>query len=135
MKVVLMYASAPRQVREMVVEVPHACSVRQAVRAAGWWDAYPELASDNIAWGIWGRKVDLDVDLREGDRVEAYRALRSNLKFIIGGADKKKRKKTMYRQQPARVWKHYVYKFQITFNPVRNFKYMSEDVSFVFVVH
>lgn len=76
MKVVLMYASAPRQVRELEVEVPHACSVGQAVRAAGWWDAYPELASDNIAWGIWGRKVDLDVDLREGDRVEAYRALR-----------------------------------------------------------
>jgi putative ubiquitin-RnfH superfamily antitoxin RatB of RatAB toxin-antitoxin module len=74
MKVTLLYATAPRTVHESCVElVPHA-TVQQALQAAGWLQPFPELPQ--TACGVWGRKASLDTVLREGDRVEFYRALR-----------------------------------------------------------
>lgn len=76
MKVTLVYASGPRMVHEHAVELNGGCSVEQAVDAAGWWCTFPELADADVCWGIWGRTVELAADLRDGDRVEAYRPLR-----------------------------------------------------------
>jgi putative ubiquitin-RnfH superfamily antitoxin RatB of RatAB toxin-antitoxin module len=74
MKISLLYASAPRQVNESCVDLaPHA-TVQQALQAAGWMLQFPELTQ--TACGVWGRKASLDTVLREGDRVEFYRALR-----------------------------------------------------------
>ncbi len=76
MKITLMYASGPREVHEQAVELAAGSSVEQAVAVAGWWHAFPELADSGISWGIWGRSVERDAVLRDGDRVEAYRPLR-----------------------------------------------------------
>ena len=76
MKVILVYASAPREVHEQVVELAVGSSVKHAVDAAGWWHLFAELSTADVCWGIWGRSVELATVVREGDRVEAYRSLR-----------------------------------------------------------
>ncbi len=76
MKITMMYASGPREVHEQVVELAGGSSVEQAVDAAGWWQAFPELVTSDVSWGIWGRTVALDAGLRDGDRVEVCRPLR-----------------------------------------------------------
>ncbi|QCB45515.1 RnfH family protein [Hydrogenophaga sp. PAMC20947] len=76
MKVILMYAIAPRLVHEQSIEVAEGSTVQQAVDAGGWWRRFPALAESDVRWGIWSRLVELDAALREGDRVEAYRPLR-----------------------------------------------------------
>jgi uncharacterized protein len=70
----LVYASAPRTVHEASLELPAGATVQQALAQAGWFDRFPELQTSAV--GIWGRKACLTSLLREGDRVEAYRALR-----------------------------------------------------------
>ena len=76
MKVILVYASAPRQVHELAIEVPEDCTVKQAIDASGWWTRFPDLAVSSVRWGIWGRAVELSTGLRNGDRIEACRPLR-----------------------------------------------------------
>lgn len=76
MKVIVMYASGPRQVHEQVIEVAEGSTVKQAIDASGWLTRFPELAASGVRWGIWGRSVELDTGLRNGDRMEAYRPLR-----------------------------------------------------------
>lgn len=76
MKVILVYASAPRQVHEQVVEVAEGSTVEQAIDAGGWWGKFPGLAASDVRWGIWGRLAELDAGVRDGDRIEAYRPLR-----------------------------------------------------------
>jgi putative ubiquitin-RnfH superfamily antitoxin RatB of RatAB toxin-antitoxin module len=76
MKVILVYASAPRQVHEQSVELAEGGTVKQSIDAGGWWQKFPDLSGQDVRWGIWGRCVELDATLRDGDRVEAYRALR-----------------------------------------------------------
>lgn len=76
MKIVLMYASGARHVHELALEVVDGCNVGQALEVGGWWAAFPELLSSDVQWGVWGRTVGLRTVLREGDRVEVYRALR-----------------------------------------------------------
>jgi len=74
MKISLLYASAPRTVHESSVEMAANATVQQALQATGWLQQFPELPQ--TACGVWGRKASLDSVLREGDRVEFYRALR-----------------------------------------------------------
>jgi len=74
MNIELAYASAPRTVHVLALVVPEGCTVDQALVASGWLRSFPELAT--LAAGIWNRKVAHDAELREGDRVEFYRALR-----------------------------------------------------------
>jgi uncharacterized protein len=74
MNITLVYASAPRTVHELALEVPHACSLGQALTLSGWMELYPEVHS--LPTGIWNRKAPRDRLLREGDRVEVYRDLR-----------------------------------------------------------
>lgn len=74
MNVTLVYASAPRTVHEMTLEVPEACTLEQALRLAGWCARFPDVLS--LPTGIWNHKRSRDTPLREGDRVEVYRDLR-----------------------------------------------------------
>ena len=76
MRVLLMYASAPREVCEHEIELAEGSSVRQALDLTDWLQRFPELGTSEVRWGIWGRPVELGAKLREGDRVEAYRPLR-----------------------------------------------------------
>jgi putative ubiquitin-RnfH superfamily antitoxin RatB of RatAB toxin-antitoxin module len=74
MNIELTYASAPRTVHSLGLAVPEACTVEQALRASGWLQTFPELAT--LPAGIWNRKAARDAVLREGDRVAFCRALR-----------------------------------------------------------
>lgn len=74
MKITLVYASGPRTVHECAIEIDSGATVQQALEAAGWVQRFPETQEQ--ALGVWGRKADPDTVLRDGDRVESYRALR-----------------------------------------------------------
>jgi putative ubiquitin-RnfH superfamily antitoxin RatB of RatAB toxin-antitoxin module len=76
LKVTLVYASAPRTVHERVLQVADGCSVAQALTESGWLSLFPEIRNEPLALGIWGHKATPSTVLREGDRVEVYRALR-----------------------------------------------------------
>jgi putative ubiquitin-RnfH superfamily antitoxin RatB of RatAB toxin-antitoxin module len=74
MNITLVYASAPRQVHELALEVPDGCTLGQALVQSGWLEQFPDVES--LPAGIWNRKAGKDAVLREGDRVEVYRGLR-----------------------------------------------------------
>jgi putative ubiquitin-RnfH superfamily antitoxin RatB of RatAB toxin-antitoxin module len=74
MNIELTYASAPRTVHSLALVVTESCTVEQALVASGWLQTFPELTT--LPVGIWNLKAARDAVLREGDRVEFYRALR-----------------------------------------------------------
>lgn len=74
MNITLVYADAPRSVHETRLQVPPDCTLQQALTIAGWLDRFPQ--ADRLPAGIWNRPAGRETRLREGDRVELYRALR-----------------------------------------------------------
>lgn len=77
MKITLVYASAPRLVHETALEAaPDGCTLGEALSAAGWLARFPEIESDALTVGVWGRQAEWDRVLIEGDRVEVVRGLR-----------------------------------------------------------
>ena len=78
MRVTLLYASAPRTVHEVELDLPEGTSAGDAVRAAGWLERFPETASldEALSLAVWGRRCEPDQALRDGDRLELLRALR-----------------------------------------------------------
>lgn len=67
----VVHSPAPRQVSRTPLTLPRGATVRDALLASGLWAG----SGDAPAAGIWGRRAPLDTTLREGDRVEIYRAL------------------------------------------------------------
>jgi putative ubiquitin-RnfH superfamily antitoxin RatB of RatAB toxin-antitoxin module len=59
-------AARPDRVDAIAVELPAGACVRDALRAAG-------TTADAV--GVFGKRVDLDTVLADGDRVEIYRPL------------------------------------------------------------
>lgn len=51
------------------------CTVEQAIEQSGVREAFPGIRIDPAAVGVFSRKVTMDHVLRQGDRVEIYRAL------------------------------------------------------------
>ena len=76
MRVSLLYAEAPRTVHEAQIELADGATVAQALAASGWARRFPGLLAPEVALGVWGRRCASDHVLRDGDRVEAVRALR-----------------------------------------------------------
>ena len=76
LRLTLVYAPAPRQVEEIELKLPAPCTLEQAVQHSGLLQRYPELGQADVVFGIWGRKAAPEQDLRDLDRIEAYRALR-----------------------------------------------------------
>ena len=74
--VVVVYAPAPRQVREIALRLVPGSTVAEALAASGLAALYPELDLAQAPLGVWGRKAGRDQPLRDQDRVEVYRALR-----------------------------------------------------------
>jgi len=60
-------AASPGRAEIRKVELPSGSRVRDALRAAG-------VEADAV--GVFGKRVGLDVELADGDRVEIYRPLR-----------------------------------------------------------
>lgn len=76
LQITLCYAPLPRQVHELRLQVPAGSTVAQALHLSGWLQRFPELASDEVTLGIWGKPTQPDAILRPHDRLECYRALR-----------------------------------------------------------
>lgn len=74
--VIVAYAPAARQVKEIALRLPAGATVSQALEASGLAALYPELDLAQAAVGVWGRKAQRHQVLRTQDRVEVYRMLR-----------------------------------------------------------
>ena len=59
----------------VTVGLEEGATALDALRASGLLQRYPELDANAPALGIFGRRVTPDAKLRDGDRVEVYRAL------------------------------------------------------------
>ena len=75
MQIVLVYAPAPREVFERVVELPAGSCVADALAASCLRGAFPQADLSAGHVGVWGRKADGQQALQDGDRVEVYRPL------------------------------------------------------------
>lgn len=81
-RVEVVYALADKQV-VLPLSVPEGSSLRQAVEESGLLREYPDLdLGGRNKVGIWGKLVKPDAALREGDRVEIYRALIADPKEV-----------------------------------------------------
>jgi putative ubiquitin-RnfH superfamily antitoxin RatB of RatAB toxin-antitoxin module len=79
MKVEVAYALPGRQ--ELVaLEVEEGATVREAIARSGIQQRFPEMRVARGSVGVFGKPVELDAPLREGDRVEIYRPLSANPK-------------------------------------------------------
>ncbi len=88
----LVWSPEPRRIVSLELELPEGATLLDALRAAA---AHPEagfLQQREIDVGLWGRRQPLTTRLTDGDRVEAYRALR---------CDPKEARRLRYRQSPA----------------------------------
>jgi hypothetical protein len=74
MEIEVAYATPARQAL-IKVQAPEGCTVGQAIELSGIREAFPGIVIDPAAVGIFSRKVSMDHELREGDRVEIYRPL------------------------------------------------------------
>jgi len=65
---------------QRVVRVPwhDGLTAREAVAASGLSREFPELAGQPLTLGVYGRRVTVDEPVRDGDRVELYRPLKSD---------------------------------------------------------
>lgn len=94
LRVVVAFSPGPREVLERSLELPPGSTVRDAVAASGLADTTGGLPQGAAGVGIWGRKCGWEQPLREGDRVEIYRAL---------AVDPKVARRERFRGQGARA--------------------------------
>ena len=74
----VLYSPRPREVDERQLQLPLGTTVQQAIAASGLLQAHPEIDlahTQAFGVGIWGRKTTPNHVLRDGDRLEIYRAL------------------------------------------------------------
>lgn len=81
MKITLLYSPQPREVVELALEHDEGLSAQDALAQSGWLQRFPEIADSGVQMSIWGRKVQGNVTLRDGDRLEFCRALRVDPKM------------------------------------------------------
>lgn len=71
----VVYALPERQILKSLRVAP-GTTAAQAVRTSGLLEEFPQIDPQREALGVFGRRVEPDYVLVEGDRVEIYRALR-----------------------------------------------------------
>jgi len=71
-------AALPDRQKVIELELPEGSTVADAIEAARIAERYPELAQ--AVPGIWSKKRSRETKLRDGDRVELYRALVADAK-------------------------------------------------------
>jgi len=74
MEIEVAYATPDKQTL-LSLEVPPGCTVAEAISLSGIPEEFPDMELDPKAVGIFSRKVSMDHELKEGDRVEIYRPL------------------------------------------------------------
>ncbi len=75
------YATPARQLI-LELEVAPGTSAREAVRLSGIADQFPEIKIDASPLGVFGKQIDDDYELCDGDRIEIYRPLIADPKEI-----------------------------------------------------
>ena len=73
-RVEVAYATPAKQTL-LSIEVPFGCTVAQAIELSAIREEFPEIGMEPEAVGIFSRKVRLEHELNDGDRVEIYRPL------------------------------------------------------------
>ncbi|ROR24752.1 sulfur carrier protein/hypothetical protein [Comamonas sp. BIGb0124] len=79
MRVQLVYAGAQRQVLEVQLDLAAEVSIEQALPDVAdvlGEDVVAQIRDGGLEAGVWGERVALARVLRDGDRLEFYRALR-----------------------------------------------------------
>jgi len=94
MQVTLVYSPAPREVFEQALTLPAHATARDAVLARELATRFPALDWAAMAVGVWGRAVEWQQALNEGDRVELCRPLT---------VDPKVARRERFRRQGARA--------------------------------
>jgi len=74
------------------LELPRGASVADAIAAARLAERFPGVDFSAMLPGVWSRAADARTRLRDGDRVELYRALK---------ADPKQQRRNRARSRPA----------------------------------
>lgn len=74
--VTVCFSAVARQITEVQLQLPQGSRLSDAIRASGLLASLPDSEVDALLTGIWGRKLAADHVLRDGDRVELYRALK-----------------------------------------------------------
>lgn len=74
MQIEVVFARPERQAL-IRLELPPGATVAQAIEASGLAGRFPDEAIETCEVGIWGRIVDRNRALGDGDRVEIYRPL------------------------------------------------------------
>jgi uncharacterized protein len=69
------YSPAAGQVVQIKLQLMPGTNALQAVQKSGLVEQYPELQTQSLALGIWGRRCTSTTVLRHLDRVEIYRSL------------------------------------------------------------
>lgn len=77
MKVEVVYARSDVQVL-IALELWHTATVLDAIERSGLLARFPEIDLSSGKVGVFSQPCGLDRTLRDGDRVEIYRPLRSN---------------------------------------------------------
>lgn len=75
-KVTVVVCTAPREIREWVLEMPAGASVADALLESGADQVCKQGGMDATRIGIWGRTTTVDTTLVHLDRVEVYRSLK-----------------------------------------------------------
>ena len=74
MQVEVVFALPDRQRLETVI-VPEGATVADAIRRSGIQNRFEDVRLDELDVGVWGKPVERDHVVSEGDRVEIYRPL------------------------------------------------------------
>ena len=77
---VLVALALPGRQEVLELEMPEGSTVRDAIAAAKLGERFPGIDSGALEAGIWSRVASASTVLREGDRVELYRALKADPK-------------------------------------------------------
>lgn len=67
----VVYSPGPRRIERVTLGLQAGATVKDALLASSLADPQPA----HLSVGIWGRRASLGMRLRDGDRVEIYRAL------------------------------------------------------------
>lgn len=74
MKISVAYTGQYKQVW-LHVQIPDDCTVTDAISQSGILEMFPEIDLSQQKLGIFGKLTKPDTKLKEGDRVEIYRAI------------------------------------------------------------
>ena len=75
MKVEIIYIDEKQTIFHRKLTLEASSCAKQALMQSTLFDKYPELLIDSITIGIFSKKVNLDYQLKDGDRIEIYRPL------------------------------------------------------------